>query len=288
MKLAVNTSQLYRIGGMDKAIDYLIGAGFDALDFSFSEDFFEQLPKDKEYYTELRKKVEARGVVFNQAHAPAPSSFVDPEQNKKMFDDIVSSMKRASYLGVKNIVVHPCQHLSYDNKGVPEALFEYNMDFYKSLIPYAEEYNIRVAIENMWQYPGMISHSTCSRPDEMIRYFDSLNNDSFVCCLDIGHAVLVRENPDDFIRKLGNKRLGCLHVHDVDGTRDTHTLPYFGVTRWDDVMEALAEIDYKGDLTYEVVSGYYVRKPEALMEHYVKLMEQTGRYLIDIFEKAKK
>ena len=36
---------------------------------------------------------------------------------------------------------------------------------------------------------------------------------------------------------LGNKRLLCLHVHDVDGIDDLHTLPYFGITDWDKVME---------------------------------------------------
>lgn len=288
MKLSVNTGCLYRTEGTEKTIEHLINAGFDALDFSFSEDYLEQLPMDKAYYTELRKSVEARGVIFNQAHAPAPSSAVDPAQTEKYFNDIVSTMERASYLGAKNIVVHPCQHLLYVKKGVPETLFEYNMDFFKRLIPYAEEYNIRVAVENMWQYPGMISHSTCSRPDEMIRYVDSLNNDSIVCCLDIGHAMLVREKPDDFIRELGNQRLACLHVHDVDGIHDNHTLPYLGIIDWESVMEALAEIDYKGDLTYEVGSNYFGRKPDALLGQYVKLMEQTGRYLIDVFEKAKK
>ena len=50
------------------------------------------------------------------------------------------------------------------------------MKFYKSLIPYCEEYGIKVAVENMWQYPGMISHSTCSRPEEFIRYIDELDS----------------------------------------------------------------------------------------------------------------
>lgn len=287
MKLSANTSFLYNTKGVDAMVDYFANAGFDALDFSFSEHFFEKIPTDKEFYTELRKKVEAKGLIFNQAHAPAPSSAKDEEKTKLYFDRIVSTMKWASYLGAPNIVVHPCQHLYFIERNVPEILFEYNMEFYKKLIPYAEEYNIRVAIENMWQYPGMISHSTCSRPAEMIRYVDELGSDSMVCCLDIGHSVLVREQPDDFIRALGNKRLACLHVHDVDGNDDNHTLPYLGITNWEMTMEALAEIDYKGDLTYEVGASYLGNKPDALLPDYVKLMERTGRHLIDIFENAK-
>ena len=170
--------------------------------------------------------------------------------------------------------------------GNAEKLFEYNMVFYKSLIPYCEEYGIKVAVENMWQYPKMISHSTCSRPDEFIRYIDELNSEWIVGCLDIGHSVLVREDPADFIRKLGDKRLQCLHIHDVDGNDDLHTLPYFGITDWESVMSALAEIDYKGDFTYET-DGFLQNKPKELLPDFVRLMEKTGRYMIKRFDELK-
>ena len=134
----------------------------------------------------------------------------------------------------------------------------------------------------MWQYPGMISHSTCSRPDEFIRYVDELNNDCMVACLDIGHAVLVREQPDEFIRRLGNKRLKCIHVHDVDGTNDLHTLPFFGITDWNAVMSALAEIGYNGDLTFEA-DNFMRNKPLELLPDCVKFMAATGKYLIENF-----
>ncbi len=284
MKLSLNSGSLYPILGTQKTIDYAAKAGFDAIDFSFSETYFNELQKEKSYYIDLKKYANDKGLFFNQAHAPAPSSNISKEKSKELFNDIVFSIKSASYLGVKNIVVHPCQHLRYIDKDAPEMLFEYNMDFYKRLIPYAEEYDIRIAIENMWQYPGMISHSTCSTPDEMIRYVDTLNNDSIVCCLDVGHAMLVRQMPDDFIRALGNKRLACLHIHDVDGTNDSHTMPYLGIINWEKTMQSLAEIGYTGDLTYEVKSADFKNKPIQLLQDYVNLLSSTGRHLISIYE----
>jgi len=86
---------------------------------------------------------------------------------------------------------------------------------------------------------------------------------------------------------LGSDRLACLHVHDVDGIDDSHTLPYFGIVRWQQVMEALAEIDYKGDLTFEAC-GFFRDKPVELYPQYLKMMERTGRHLINIFDNAKK
>ena len=287
MRLSSTTDRLQEKFGIYKAIDILSEAGYDAIDFSqFDKEIYESLD-DKAYYTEIRKYAEDKGLCFNQSHAPFASSFEDEERTAKRFDEIVNAIKRASYLGIKNIIVHPCQHLKYDVDGNPEKLFEYNMEFYSRLIPYCEEYDIRVALENMWQYTGMINHSTCSRPDEFVRYLDGLNNDCFVACLDLGHAALVREDVVEFIKKLGNKRLQCLHVHDVDGTNDSHTLPFYGSINWDKVMRALAQIDYKGDLTFEA-DAFMNNKPDALLPDCAKLMAKTGKYLVSVFDGYKK
>ena len=286
MKISTTTGLFYSKFGFEKGIDYLAEAGYDALDFSqFNKDVYD-VDLSEDYLKDIRKYAEDKGLTFNQSHAPYGSSFEDEEKTAKRFVEIATAIKRASCLGVKNIIVHPCQHLKYDVEGNPEKLFEYNMEFYKKLIPYCEEYGIKVALENMWQYTGMINHSTCSRPDEFVRYIDELNNDCFVACLDIGHASLVREDVADFIKKLGNKRLQCLHVHDVDGTNDSHTLPYFGSVNWEKVMKALAEIGYTGDLTFEA-DEFMSNKPDVLLPECAKLMAKTGRHLVSVFESYK-
>lgn len=286
MKLSTTVKTVALKYGFDNALDIFSQAGYDFLDFSFCEQFDPYCDEKLEFFKELRKKAEAKGLKFNQAHAPYGSSFAETEKTEKRFGEIVRSMERAALLGAENIIVHPCQHLAYEDDGVPEKLFEINMDFYNRLKPYCEEYGIHIAIENMWQFrkgSQKILHSTCSRPDEFIRYVDTMNSEWFVACLDIGHAVLVCEDPADFIRKLGKKRLHALHVHDVDGIRDLHTLPYFGVCDWEKTMKALAEIGYEGDLTYEA-DCFMNNKPAELYPEYVKLMEKTGRHLIKIFD----
>ena len=281
MRLSTTTGELAKFFGFNKCIDILADAGYDCADFSQFDEYVYKADLSKDFLTELRKYAEDKGVVFNQSHAPYGSSFRDQERTKQRFNELTEAMKRASYLGVKNIIIHPCQHLKYVEDGNPELLFEYNMDFYSRLIPYCEEYGIKVALENMWQHTGMINHSTCSRPAEFVRYLDGLNNDCFVACLDIGHAALVREDIPDFIRALGNKRLKCLHVHDVDGTNDSHTLPYYGNIQWERVMKALAEIGYQGDLTFEA-DEFLRNVPSELYADAEKFMAKVGRRLINI------
>lgn len=288
MRLSTQTKRIFGAYGIDKGIEILANAGYDAMDFSFFSEYYYSTELTKEYFSEIRKKSEALGLSYNQAHAPYASSCADEEATKSRFEEITRAMRNASYLGVENIVVHPCQHMAYRDEGAPEKLFEINMDFYNRLKPYCEEYGIKVAIENMWQSVGQkILPSTCSRPEEFIRYVDELNSGCFVACLDIGHSMLVCENPADFIRKLGNKRLKALHVHDVDGIHDSHTLPYSGIIDWESVAKALAEIDYKGDFTFEA-DNFMSGKPEELYPQYAKTMVETGRYIINKINDYKK
>ena len=278
MLLSTQTREVFCHYGIDAGLKIFANAGYDALDFSlYVPKYYNE--KNKDFFVETRKKAESLGLSFNQAHAPFHSSMTDENETKKRFSEITRAMEYASILGVKNIIVHPCQHLEYrKNK---ERLFEINMDFYNRLKPYCEEFGIKVALENMWQSVGQkILRSTCSTPEEFIRYLDGLDERYFTACLDLGHTFLVCEEPDVFIRKLGAKRLTALHVHDVDGIDDLHTLPYFGLIDWDSVAHALADIGYKGDFTFEA-DGFLHGKPPELYPEYERLMAKTGRYIID-------
>ena len=282
MKISTPISVFNDVFGIKKTIDIMQSAGFDALDFSATIEEYNTDVHDKDYYIEIKKYALDKGMCFNQAHAPYPSSYKTEEQSEEAFKKIVTSMKNASYLGVPVIIVHPCQHLDYCKKENVDFLFEYNMKFYRRLLPYCEEYGIKIAVENMWQDPGMISHSTCSRPEEFIQYVDGISSQWAVACLDIGHTVLVREQPDEFIRKLGKDRLKCLHIHDVDGIDDLHTFPYMGITDWDSVMKALADIGYSGDFTYEA-NSFYRGKPAELYPNYAKLQADIAKHLVSKF-----
>ena len=286
MLLSSAHSQFARRMPTEDAINLMADAGFDAIDFSFhiSEEYYGECTDGeagKEKFKAWRDLAESRGLVFNQAHAPEGSSFKDMDRTVKRFHDIRRAIRNASYLGIGIIVVHPVQHLPYCEPGVPEQLFEWNMQFYNALKPYAEEYGVRIGVENMWQQPnGIIDHSTCSRPEEFVRYIDTLNSPTFVACLDLGHAPICRVDPCDLIRALGKDRLKALHVHDVDGKNDLHTLPYFSKMKWDPICAALKEIGYEGDLTFE--AGNFVNPlPKELIRPAADMMVAVGRHLIN-------
>ncbi len=283
MKIVTNTCTPCKKYSIEELVDMMHAAGFDAIDFSFDAAPFNKMEGDefKAWLKTIRERAESYGMSFTQAHAPFPSSDADPVKNEEIFQSIVRSMEHASILGVDIIVVHPVQHLNYDEGDNAEKLFEMNMAFYRRLEPYCKKYNIKVALENMYQVPlrRKCMHSTCSRPAEFNRYLNTLNSEWFVGCLDIGHAVLVCEDPANFIRAMGKDRLKCLHVHDVDGANDSHTLPYFGIADWNSITSALKEIGYDGEFTFEC--GYFFSPlPRELYPAAFCMAAAAGRYLV--------
>lgn len=291
MLLSTQTARLQSKFGYEQAIKMLAAAGYDAYDMSF----FHPLSSDDPLYSEncikyaesLRKIADEAGIVCNQAHAPFPSSTQERGQDEPIYKSILHSIKIASILGAKNIIVHPKQHMPYRQNA--ELLKKINIEFYKSLIPYCEEFNINVAVENMWQMNPIgnntIVNSTCARVEEFCEYIDEIGSDRVVACLDTGHVSLCGEDMSVMIRGLG-KRLKALHVHDTDGYRDLHTLPFTASNDFSLVMKLLAEIDYEGDLTFEADS-FFKNFPLSMYQDVANFMQITGRQLIKMFEENK-
>ena len=110
-------------------------------------------------------------------------------------------MEIAAIVGAKAIVVHPQQHLRWADCAA--ELKEQNLAFYESLLPLCRAYNIRVAVENMWQrnrFGRSIVDSVCSTPREFFDYMEMLDSEWFVACLDIGHCTVTNHRPEDLIR----------------------------------------------------------------------------------------
>lgn len=291
MLLSTQNRHFQNAYGFEQSIRILKAAGYDAYDMSFFDMFKDDCELNAPDYREKAKKMRATadeiGIVCNQAHAPFGSSTGEPTEDKKRFDAILRSMEIAAMLGAKAIIVHPKQHLPYITE--KKVLWDINLEFYRALAPFAKQFGIKVALENMWQWNnvgGRVIDSVCSRPEEFKAYLDELNDDCFCACLDIGHAALTDEDIPSFIRTLGHDYLLALHVHDVEYKNDLHTMPYTQKINWDEVTTALAAINYQGDLTFEA-DNFLRGFPRELWEDAAGLMVKVGRHLVSEIEAKK-
>lgn len=236
MKIATNTGFVPALTDYAHGIPMLRQAGFDCFDLSIccqidTDGYFEGAEGEARA-KEVRRIADACGMVCNQSHAPYPTSYRDDtpehiEMNRVLPEKLRRAMEIAAIVGAKAIVVHPWQHLRWADCAA--ELKEQNLAFYESLLPLCRAYNIRVAVENMWQrnrFGRSIVDSVCSTPREFLDYMEMLDSEWFVACLDIGHCTVTNHRPEDLIRTLGKKHLHVLHIHDTDGKADLHTLPF--------------------------------------------------------------
>ena len=132
-------------------------------------------------------------------------------------------------------------------------------------------------------------HDTCSRAEEYVRYIDTLDSEYAVACLDVGHVGLPSraDGAENIIRALGHDRLKALHVHDNDFLSDKHMLPFFGKIDWEEITQALADVDYDGNFTYEVTPTLLNTTVDSFTPIAAKFMADTGYHLISEIERKK-
>lgn len=285
MKLSIETHDIYRRFGDKETIRMIKAAGYDGIDYSFfvCAEGDEVLGSGRiEHSKSVKKLLEENGMTCYQAHAPFSFTFenkfepADPE-----FKKLIHAIEAASVMGAEYIVIHGITTPPHiDN-------FEYNLNFYKSLEPYAKEFSIKIAIENLFVYNKKTDsyHGKLHTPAILKRMIKSLDSDSFVICLDIGHAGITGIEPEDMIKALGNDILKVLHVHDNDYKNDQHLPPYHGKFNWENIMSALKEINFDGDFSLELIS-YMSEFEDELIQNNLNYTANIGRHLIKKYENA--
>ena len=125
-----------------------------------------------------------------------------PSTPKSIQDYFKWAIEITATLGGKITVVHP----------ICFTTVEKNVQLYKSILPFAKEFGVKIACENMWAWNNdpAYNHATttnCSHHDDFLAHVNAVNDDYLVACLDIGHAEMKGLNTSsvEMIKTLKNK-----------------------------------------------------------------------------------
>lgn len=302
MNICTLTKDLCARFGYEKGLDIIAAAGFESVDVSLfypvdSGILTESDDNVFKYFTNIRKMVEERGMYVYQTHAPYPTFVEDHERNPIIYAALKKALLASSVLGARHSVVHPT-HRGVTADGAfkkqlysadKELVKETNIDFYSRLIPYLYEYDMKIAIENMWandpMKKGYICPTVCSSPYEMVEYVDTMNSlcsdERFVACLDVGHTNLsCRDMPVREVVNVLGHRLKSLHVHDNDGLHDSHTAPGLGTVDWEGFCLGLRDVGYTGDFVYEA-HQFHLTFDDEVVPYSAALLYQIARKMCD-------
>lgn len=283
MLISTDNGTVRGLFGDIEAVRMISKAGFDGIDFTFYEMKPERnvlaLPQKERYKTamQIREEAEKCGLVFPQTHAPYAYRYGEGKDSVN-YQEVVKSLEFSSWLGCKQSVIHT---LVFPAGTTQEQADEINRGFLTSFLPYAEQYDVNIGVENLFKPDAKRKcfigrHET---PEKMNAFVDSLQSERFRVCCDVGHAAITGVEPQDFIRKMSPDRLTMLHIHDTNYREDSHTIPFLGLQDWEEITDALAAIDYHGFMNLEVLH-FYESFPPKLIPAALSMAYETAAYLV--------
>ena len=221
------------------------------------------------------------GIEFSQSHSHF-YHFLNPKvENREFHDEMIRRSCIASgILGVKWMTVHAStetQTRGYSHKASKIG----NLEYYPPYFELAFRHNVGVVIENMFD-PTPIQRTYTANCEDLIDLVDAFHDPRVQVCWDIGHANLVGYDQCEALRTVG-KRLKSTHFADNHGVKDEHLLPFYGDIDWAAIMNTLKEIEYEGDVTYEV-TPWLDRVPPMLRDTALKHSVEVGEYLLKLAE----
>ena len=184
----------------------------------------------------------------------------DEEDADIVMDTVMTSLKTAAKLGIKNVVIHSsCVYR-------PHTITDRGLSRYDKFVEYASENNVTIAFENLRDVENL--------DFIMDRY---KNNKNVGFCYDLGHEYCFTPNIR-WMERFGD-RLSTTHIHDNFGYPDPfvedgvwgdhHLLPFDGNLDYSKAMLEMNKYDYKGALVLE--TGNYLGVPN---EEYLKVAYQ--------------
>ncbi len=235
------------------AVRFYEGTGFRHLDYNFYNVIYEGSPflgdRWLDEVDEAMREAERLGFDFVQAHSPNYNPLDPKADHGAGMLATLRSIEACGRLGIPNIVVHSGYTEEIAYPGGRDAYFSRNRDFYRSLYPAMEKWNVNVLVENSAE-ANMGKRYFFMTGAEMRDFADYAAHPLLHCNWDVGHANLRDTDQKAEIIAMGGHLRG-LHIQDNFGACDEHIAPFMGTTDMDAVMQGLLAVGYKGYFTFE-------------------------------------
>ncbi|MDE5823864.1 MAG: sugar phosphate isomerase/epimerase [Lachnospiraceae bacterium] len=265
-------------------------AGFSCCDFSLepfltnkSKDslkkhvFFQQsIGKLENFFAPYKRAAQTAGIRINQMNMP----YMDGILNElgKPDDNVIQmvlqkSMEICAFFDCPYIVLSAFPPVK--NSGL-ENQWERTERFLDTLIPMAKELKITLCLNN---------------PDtkKALSDIDCLNerygSEILGFCFDTGYANLAHIDFENFIVMLGS-RLKVLCVHDNDGIRNLHQIPFTGSIspiNWKGIISGLRKTHFDNVLSLDITSVLSAF-PKEMKQDVLKFAAQVGSYFVGEIE----
>ena len=256
------------------ALDAIAEAGFDGVELSVAH--VDEVPAPGEA-TEIRRQIEARGLVATTVHGPARRNVLGAPTESWRKEKVVilgSYLHFTGELGAQGMVIHGIPNPMFLPQDRPltslyGVMVESMAQSVEELVPVAAEAGVRVLLENL-PYNHEVRATTggdypLMSMRQLSTFVEPFPPEQVALIIDTGHAATDRHDPVDEIEAAGDRLWGT-HLQDVDAEEpdDNHWVPTHGGLDWPAICAALKRIEYPGAWTFEVINGRKGESPDEL------------------------
>ena len=180
------------------------------------------------------------GLQLHSLHAPTergsgagrgsgvPISISDPERIRRV--DAVDEVKRALEVAETIPFRYLVQHMATSRQAADPRNLDAAFSSLEHLALFAKQRGVTVAVENT-------PNEFCSA-EALVQFVKQTRLNGLRFCFDIGHAHIGEGVAQAF--ELMRERVVTVHLHDNNGEKDEHLLPYEGTIDWDAALGGLS------------------------------------------------
>ncbi|MDR0910197.1 MAG: sugar phosphate isomerase/epimerase [Spirochaetaceae bacterium] len=260
MDLCVYTWFGYRYPFED-IIKLIKDAGFQAVMTWWGDEFIES-NGPKEAQPDIVRKAGLKLENIHLSFTGINYIWEDSINGTEIFDKYVSYIDDCKKYEIPAAVMHLT---SGEN---PPSYNQTGLNRIKRLIERAEKNNVNIAIENV------------RHPEYLDYVFENIQSDKLKFCYDSGHENCFTKGIK-YLEKYGDK-LGAMHLHDNNGIKDEHLLPFEGNINWERIMKQILQTGYGGSLAFEIDSQYIDVSKKYTAEGYLAEAVKRGKELMEL------
>lgn len=244
-------------------------AGFDAIELNYDLDNDLSPKASPRDLAAIRQLADSIGIEISGLCSflfwPYPLTSNDAAKRSRGLELAAGMCDAAHQMGVQNLLVVPgAVHIPWrdDHEPVPNDVCERRArEAIGNLVGDAERKQVSLNMENIF-FNGFLM-----TPMEMNAFVDGFGSEAVQIHYDTGNISMF-QHAEHWVPIMGN-RIKNIHFkeftkHGTDYSLETFRPLLDGTTNWPAVMEALAEINYDGYVTFEYFHPY-PHYPEALI-----------------------
>ncbi|AGA26588.1 sugar phosphate isomerase/epimerase family protein [Singulisphaera acidiphila] len=269
-----------------RSLGTMVAYGFDVVDFASELDLARHLGAEvleifPEWRSEpdpssLRLRVSDAGLAIHSAHgcwggqaiqaARVDLGFLDLPRHRESVEDLQRCVDWLNEAGGTCLVVHPGGLSDPEETPRRRAALARGLG---QLAVHARGTGVVICVENMppGVHPG-------SRMADLAGLVAELNQPELAVTLDTGHAHISADLGSE------TRAAGCwlrtTHVHDNNGSQDTHEPPGHGTIDWDAWGQTLDEIGYRGPIMLECIRQLR-KQPSTISPPFLETLQRLTR-----------